>query len=70
MDPTAALAISIVLAALIVAAFGRSRGKTLISGVLTRDRKGRLCLVLTPAPKTTRRGNQRSKRRGKEGGSA
>jgi hypothetical protein len=70
MDPTAALAIALALAALIVAAFGKSRTKTLISGVLTRDRKGRLCLVLTPAPKTTRRGKQRSKRRGKGGGSA
>jgi hypothetical protein len=59
MDPTAAVLIALVLAVLIVAAFGRSRGKTLISGVLIRDRKGRLCQVLTPAPR---------KRRGKKHG--
>ena len=63
MDPTAALAIAIVLAALIVAAFGKSRTKTLISGVLTRDRKGRLCLVLTPARKTKRRNKKHGRGR-------
>jgi hypothetical protein len=62
MDPTAALVIAIVLAALIVSAFGKSKAKTLISGVLTRDRQGRLCLVLTPARKTTQR---RSKKHGR-----
>jgi hypothetical protein len=61
MDPTAAVLLAVALAALIVAAFGKARTKTLISGVLTRDRKGRLCLVLTPARKS-------NKRRGKKHG--
>jgi hypothetical protein len=65
MDPTGALLLAVVLAALIVAAFGKTKAKTLISGVLTRDRKGRLCLVLTPARKTTRHGKKRSKKHGR-----
>jgi hypothetical protein len=66
MDPTGALLLAVVVAALIVAAFGRSKAKTLISGVLTRDHKGRLCLLLTPARKTTRHGKKhRSKKHGR-----
>jgi hypothetical protein len=55
MDPTGALLLALALAGLLVAAFGRSKAKTLISGVLIRDRKGRLCLVLTPARNTRRK---------------
>jgi hypothetical protein len=67
MDPTAALLLAVVLAAVIVAAFGKTKAKTLISGVLTRDRKGRLCLVLTPARKTTRRSNKHGNKKHSRG---
>lgn len=66
MDPTGALLLAVVVAALIVGAISKTKAKTLISGVLTRDHKGRLCLVLTPAPKTTRHSKKhRSKKHGR-----
>lgn len=42
--------LALVLAALVVAAFSRP-GKQLVGGLIYRDRKGRLVLVLTPVRK-------------------
>lgn len=54
MSTTAALVISLILAALIVAAY-RKPIKTMVGGIVSRDRKGRLTLVLTPTPRKRRR---------------
>lgn len=54
MTGQTALLLSLVVAALLVAAFGKPT-KTLVGGFLSRDRKGRLLLVLTPAKKRKKR---------------
>jgi len=57
MDPADAWLLALAVAGLLVALFGKP-AKTLVGGVLQRDRKGRMTLVLTPArrPKKGRRG--------------
>jgi len=62
MDPTGALLLAVAVAGLLVAAFGRRKAKALLSGVLIRDSKGRLCLVLTPA-RHKRGGRKHGRRR-------
>lgn len=54
MSTTAALVLSLVLAALLMAAMSKP-GKTLVGGIFQRDRKGRMTLVLTPTRKPKRR---------------
>lgn len=54
MNTTAALVLSVVVAALIVAALAKPT-KTLVGGIFQRDRKGRLTLVLTPVPRAKKR---------------
>jgi hypothetical protein len=54
MSPAAALVLSLVLAALVVAAFTKP-GKTLVGGIFQRDRRGRMTLVLTPTSKPKKR---------------
>jgi hypothetical protein len=54
MTGTGAVLLSLVLAALIVAAFSKP-GKTLVGGIFQRDSKGRMVLVLTPTPKPKRK---------------
>ncbi|HEY1119862.1 MAG TPA: hypothetical protein VGE43_19260 [Acidimicrobiales bacterium] len=51
----------IALAAVIVAARSKT-SKQIVGGILQRDRKGRLTLVLTPV-KRKRRGGRRGRRR-------
>ncbi len=58
MSPTAAVLLSLLLAGLIAAAWSKP-SRTAVSGLLTRDKKGRLALVLAPAKK------KRSKTKGK-----
>ncbi|MFC5997096.1 hypothetical protein ACFQE5_23060 [Pseudonocardia hispaniensis] len=53
MSGGAALALSIVLAVLLVAAFSKP-ARTRVSGLVYRDRQGRLVLVLTPATRKRR----------------
>ncbi len=50
MSGTAAVVLSLALAALVMAAFTKP-GKQLVSGLIYRDKKGRLVLVLTPVRK-------------------
>jgi hypothetical protein len=54
MTATAAVVVALVLAVLLLA--GRRRGKgTAVGGLVYRDPKGRLVLILTPATKGRRR---------------
>lgn len=50
MSSTAALVFALLAAALIVAAF-RKPVRSLFSGILSRDRKGRMTLTLSPTPR-------------------
>ncbi|WP_214365613.1 hypothetical protein [Pseudonocardia sp. H11422] len=54
MSTTAAVVLSLAVAALLVAAFSKPT-KTLVGGIFQRDRKGRMTLVLTPTSKPKRR---------------
>lgn len=54
MNTTAVLVISVIVAALIIAAFSKP-GRQMVGGFVQRDRRGRLVLVLTPTPKKRRR---------------
>lgn len=49
----------VVLAAVVVAAFS-TPARTMVGGMLQRDRKGRLTLILTPTPR--RRGRRKKKK--------
>lgn len=54
MSTTAALVFALIVAALLVAAF-RKPIKTMVGGFISRDRKGRITLVLTPTPRKRRK---------------
>lgn len=58
MSSTAALVFALIAAALIVAAF-RKPVRSLFSGILSRDRKGRLTLTLTPTPRKRQKRRRR-----------
>lgn len=49
MNPVDAVLIALPVAALLVAAWHKPTRKA-VGGILTRDKKGRLALVLWPAP--------------------
>lgn len=51
---------ALALGLLIATAFTKP-AKTLVGGILQRDRKGRLVLVLTPTPKPKRRRRRRTR---------
>lgn len=54
MNDTAVLVVSLIVAALILAALTKPT-KTLVGGIFQRDSKGRLILILTPTPRPKRR---------------
>jgi hypothetical protein len=54
MDTVPALTLASVIAVIVVAALTKPT-KTLVSGLLTKDKKGRLVLVLTPARRKKKR---------------
>ncbi|WP_379587860.1 hypothetical protein [Pseudonocardia hispaniensis] len=58
MSGGAALALSLVVAVLLVAAFGKPT-KTLVGGIFQRDKRGRMTLVLTPVPRKKRKRKKR-----------
>lgn len=55
MSPIAAVLVSLGLAALLVAVVGPRRGRTAVFGLLARDKKGRLTLVLSPAKRNRKK---------------
>lgn len=52
------IVLCVVLAAVVVGAFSRPT-RTMVGGLLQRDRKGRLLLVLTPTPRARRGGRKK-----------
>lgn len=60
MNDTEVLVVALVLAALILAALAKPT-KQLVGGILQRDRKGRLVLILTPVPKPKRKRSRRKR---------
>lgn len=54
MTATEALGVSLVLAVLVLAWWGKP-AVTWVSGLITKDKKGRIVLVLSPAKKRKRR---------------